>query len=360
MQQKTVKLPTRRMLLRSAIAMGIACASPELSLGADSAAAGRRIPKTMRAAAFDRYGGPEVITLHTLPVPTLGPGEVLIAVHDAAVGSWDGDLRAHAVKYFSGKFPVVLGVDGAGTIAAVAPDVHGFKVGDRVYAYQWNVPKGGFYAQFVAINTKAVGHVPSGVSLRDAAAIGVEGLTALQGIDDALHIGRGQTILIHGASGGVGLPAVQFAKLRGARVLATASGEDGMALVKRLGADAAVDGRHGDIPAAARAFAPGGVDAVLGLAGGEPLEQCAATLHKGGQLAFPHGIEKEPHPREGVKIIAYDAVTGPAEFDRLNEAIIASKLTMPIVAEFPLAEAAKAHERLAAGHVLGRIVLKVR
>ena len=184
-------------------------------------------------------------------------------------------------------------------------------------------------------------------------------LTALQGIDDALHIKPGETLIIHGASGAVGSLAVQFARLRGARVLATASGDDGVSFVKQLGASAAVDGRHGDIRAAAHHFAPGGVDAVLALAGGDALEVCIDALRPGGRVAFPSGVRPVPKAREGLPIVKYDALTGPAEYQRLNQAIVAAKLSVPIAAEFPLEDAGKAQERMAAGHVLGKIVLRI-
>lgn len=318
------------------------------------------VPQTMQAAAIDHAGGPEAITLHTLPVPKPDPDEVLIAVHTAGVASWDAAIREHPDSIKHSQLPLVLGTDGAGTIAAVGSRVHDFTVGEQVYAYSWDNPKGGFYAEYVAVPAKLVGPVPAGLSLEDAGAIGTTALTAIQGIDDALHIKPGETLIIHGASGGVGSLAGQFAKLRGARVLATASGEDGLAFVKRLGADAAVDGRSGDITAAARAFAPGGVDAVLALAGGDTLERCLDALHSGGRMAFPFGVRPEPKPRAGISSVRYNAIAGSAEFARLNQAITASKLQVPIAAEYPLADAARAHERLASGHVLGKIVLQIR
>ena len=324
-------------------------------------AAGAAVPQTMRAAAIDTAGGPEVITLHTLPVPKPDADEVLIAVHTAGVASWDAAVRAHPEEIKHSRFPIVLGTDGSGTIAAVGSQVRGFKLGDEVYSYSWDNPKGGFYAEYVAVPAARVGHVPPGMSLKDAGAIGTTALTAIQGIDDALHIKSGDTLIIHGAAGGVGTLALQFAKLRGARVLATASGEDGTSLVKRLGADAVVDGRKGDIVAAARQFAPGGVDAVLAFAGGDALERCIDALKPGGRLAFPWGVSPEPKPRVELAIaIRYNAVAGPQEFERLNQAIIASKLQVPIAGEYPLAEAAKAQERLEAGHVLGKVVLGIR
>ena len=112
--------------------------------------------------------------------------------------------------------------------------------------------------------------------------------------------------------------------------------EDGLGLAERLGAQAVVDGRSGDIVAAARAFAPGGVDAVLGLAGGDSLERCVDALRPGGRLAFPAGVRPEPRARPGLDAVRYNAIAGPAEFERLNQAIAAAKLEVPIAAEFPL------------------------
>ncbi len=319
------------------------------------------LPATMKAAAIDRAGGPEVVTLRTLPVPKPQSDEVLIALDTAGVASWDVFLRQHPQSIKHNAFPLVLGTDGAGVVAAVGATVSAFRVGDRVYSYSWDNPQGGFYAEYVAVPAARVAQVPKGMSLGEAGAIATTALTAIQGVDDALHLSSGNTLILHGASGGVGSLALQFAKLRGARVLASASGEDGLALVKRLGADAVVDSRHGDIAAAARQFAPAGVDAVLGFAGGDALERCIDALRYGGRIAFPYGVEPEPKARDGIGgMIRYNAIPGPAEFDRLNRAIGAVKLAVPIAAEFPLAEAAKAQERVEAGHLLGKVVLRVR
>lgn len=323
-------------------------------------AAGAAVPQTMRAAAIDKAGGAEVITLHTLPVPRPDADEVLIAMDTVDVAVWDASVRAHPEELKHARFPLVLGTDGSGVIAAVGSQVHGFKPGDRVYSYMWDNPKGGFYAEYVAVSAKQVGHLPPGLSLRDAGAIAASALTAIQGIDDALHVSAGETLIIHGAAGGVGSLALQFAKLRGARVLATASGEDGASFVKGLGADVVVDGRKGDIPAAARQFAPEGVDAVLAFAGGDALDRCLDALKPGGRVAFPWGVSPEPKTTINVRSSTrYNAIAGPQEFERLNQAIVASKLRVPIVAEYPLADAAKAHERLEAGHVLGKVTLRI-
>jgi len=337
--------------------VGACLLSPGLAAANDTAI---KLPQTMQAAAIDRAGGPEVITLHTLPVPKPQADEVLIAVNTAGVAIWDVGLRRHPQGIKHSAFPLVLGTDGAGIVVAVGAKVQGLKVGEQVYSYSWDNPHGGFYAEYVAVPAERVGLVPGNLTLRQAGAIATTGLTAIQGIDDALHLKAGDTLIIHGASGGVGSLALQFAKLRGVKVLATATGEDGLAFVKGLGADAAVDGRHGDIAAAAHALAPAGVDAVLALAGGQTLERCIDALRPGGQVAFPYGVEPEPKARPGVPIIRYNAIPGVKEFERLNRAIEAVKLQVPIAAQFPLAEAAKAQERVEAGHILGKIVLQIR
>jgi NADPH:quinone reductase-like Zn-dependent oxidoreductase len=319
----------------------------------------QRVLETMRAAALDRFGGTEVLALRTLPVPVLDSNEVLIAVDTAGVGPWDADMRGGWWPDGTPQFPLVLGTDGSGIIAAVGSRIRRLRVGEQVYAYSFANPKGGFYAEYVAVAADRVAPIPRGLDLEHAGAIPTTGLTALQGID-ALHVKKGESLLVHGASGGVGTLAVQFGKLRGARVLASASGEDGVALARRLGADEAVDGRHEDLAAAARRFAPDGVDALLALAGGEALERCLEVVRRGGRVAYPNGVEPAPKKRRGVEISAYDAVAGIREFEHLNRAVEEAKPQVPIAAAYPLAEAARAHERLAAGHVLGKIVLRVR
>lgn len=332
-----------------------------LALSHATPAAAAELPRTMRAAAIERAGDAAALAPRSLPVPAPGEDEVLIALETAGVASWDIHLRKHPESLRHGGFPLVLGTDGAGTIAAVGARVRGFTIGERVYAYSWDNPRGGFYAEYVAVPAERVGRVPKGLGLREAGAIPTTGLTALQGIDDALRLQRRERLVVVGAAGGVGTLAVQFAKLRGAQVLAVASGEDGLALVRRLGADDAVDGRRGDVVEALRRFAPEGVDAVLALAGGDALERCLDALRAGGRVAFPTGVTPEPTARPGAPpAIRYDAVAGPTQFVRLGAAIEAARLVVPVAAEFPLARAAEAHTRVEAGHVLGKVLLRIR
>jgi len=317
------------------------------------------LPYTMRAAAIDRFGGPEVLTVRRLPVPRVDAGEVLIALDTAGVGSWDAEMRAGWYPGGKPRFPLVLGTDGAGIVAAVGARVRRLKPGDRVYSYSFANPKGGFYAEYVCVAAEYVAPVPESLDLKHAGSVPTMGLTALQGIDDALQLRKGETIIIHGASGGVGTIAVQFARLRGARVLASASGADGVALARRLGADMAVDGKTQDVAAVARSFAPDGVDALLALAGGKTLSRCLDALRRGGRVAYPNGVEPAPRRRQGIAVVAYDATPGVREFERLSRAITAAQLEIPIAGAYRLAHASKAHERLEQGHVLGKLVLRI-
>ena len=324
-----------------------------------TAPAPRTVLGTMKAAAIDRFGPPDVLTLHTLPIPQAGPGEVLIGLHGAGVGVWDAEMRAG--NYATGKerFPLVLGTDGAGIVAARGARVRRFDVDDRVWAYEFASPKGGFYAEFVAVKAEHVAPAPRRLSLLEAGASAVTGLTALQGIDDHLAVREEETVLVFGATGAVGTLAVQFAKLRGARVIGTATGRDAVHMVTDLGADGTIDGRSNQAAEQLRALAPRGVDAVLALAGGDNLERCLDLVRPGGRVAYPDGVEPKPKGRAKVRSIGYDAVAGPREFAKLDEAVEESELRVVIGGVYPLERAAEAHERVERGHVIGRLALRI-
>jgi NADPH2:quinone reductase len=324
-------------------------------------AGGANLPSTMKAIAIDAPGGPEAMTVHTLPVPAVDAKEILVKVHAAGVAVWDLQIR-QSMQWVKPRFPYVLGSDGSGVVVSLGSSVDRFKVGDAVYGYCWDNPKGGFYAEYVAAPASCFAKLPAGITLEAAGALGASGLTALSGVDRALGIRRGDNVIIHGASGAVGTLAVQLARLRGARVLATASGEEGVALVRRLGADVVVDGRTGDIAAAARAFAPKGVDAVLALAGGAALDKCMDALRPGGKVAYPNGVEPVPRPRAEITVVPYDALSGDQtiQWTQLNQAVEARHFEVPIAATFSLADAADAHRRVEAGGVRGKVLLKVQ
>jgi NADPH:quinone reductase-like Zn-dependent oxidoreductase len=315
--------------------------------------------KTMQAAAIDQFGGE--ITPHTLPVPQVGPDEILIHVESAGIGVWDTFEREGGFAKLFGveaKFPYVLGSDGAGTVADVGAKVKDFKKGDRVYAFGLMNPKGGFYAEYAAVKADDASPIPGKLSVEQAGALPVDAMTALRGLDDTLKLKAGESVLIFGASGGIGHLAVQLAKRMGARVLAVASGDDGVELARRLGADAVVEGRRGDVVAAARAFAPGGIDAALLTAGGKAAEKAIETLRDGGRVAYPNGVEPEPKPRSGITATAYDGTPSPDAIAKLNQLIeTGGDFDVYIARTFSLAQADEAHRALDE-HFLGKLALR--
>jgi len=151
---------------------------------------------------------------------------------------------------------------------------------------------------------------------------------------------------------------VQLARRMGARVLAVASGQDGVELVRRLGADKAVDGRHDDVAAAVRQFAPQGLDAALVLAGGESLQGALAGMKTGGRIAYPHGVKPEPRGPAGVETTGYDGVPGPDVLDRLNAWIAAAPFHVELGSTYELEDAAHAHQDLTRHH-LGKLALRI-
>jgi NADPH:quinone reductase-like Zn-dependent oxidoreductase len=314
------------------------------------------IPEQMKAAAIDRFGGPDVFRIQSLPVPQPGPDEVLIAVDTAGIGVWDPYVREGQLMEDEAEFPHVIGTDGAGMIVAVGDEVERFHVGDRVYAYTM---RGGFYAEYVAVKEDDAAPIPRTLDPSEAGALGADGITALRGLDDELRLQPGQKLMVFGASGGIGHIAVQLAKRMGAQILAVASGRDGVDLVRRLGADDAVDGHRDDIAGAVRRFAPGGLDAVLVLVGAKNVDEALATVKKGGRVAYPHGVEPEPQAPKGVEVLPYDGTPSPEAFDRLNRLIDRGPFHVELGRVYKLEDAALAHRQIA-DHHLGKLAFRVR
>ena len=188
-------------------------------------------------------------------------------------------------------------------------------------------------------------------------------MTALRGLDDTLGLRPGESVMIFGASGGIGHLAVQLAKRMGARVFAVASGDDGVALVTRLGADAVVEGHKDDITFAARQFAPDGLDAALITAGGAAADKALAAMRAGGRVAYPNGVEPGPKPPFGIDPKSYDGMPDPQAIEKLNRLIESSgppgtePFEVHVARSFPLDQAAEAHRTLDE-HYLGKLVLQ--
>src|SRR5258707_11484756 len=310
--------------------------------------------RTMKAIALDHFGDRETMKLQMLPVPEVGPDEVLIHVEWAGVGQWDSFEREGGLAREFGieaKFPYVLGSDGAGTLTAVGDRVKELKPGDRVYAFGFLNPKGRFYAEYAAVKADDLSRIPDELTIQHAAAMPFDAMTALRGLDDTLALKPGESVMIFGASGGIGHLAVQLAKRLGVRVFAVASGRDGVTFVKRLGADAAADGRGDDVLKLAREFAPNGIDAALVTAGGVDTDRSLSAIRADGRIAHPNGVMPVPNAPTKVRIDAYDGEASREAIDKLNRLIETGPFEVHVDRTFSLEEVAAAHAALNEHHL---------
>ncbi len=269
------------------------------------------LSQRMKAVAIDQFGGIETLNSGTShPHGCWRPMKCWDSCGSRWHRRWDPLERegGFAKSSISSPYFPSLESDGAGTIEAVGAQAKRFKKGDRVYGISFLESKGGFYAQYAVVNETRFGAHPIGkLTMPQAAAMAADAVTALVGLDTTLGLKNGESLLIFGASGGIGHLAVQFAKRMGARVLAVASGDDGVAFVHALGADKVVDGYREDVLAAAHQFAPDGLDAALLTTGGGGLaEKSLAALRTGGRAAYPNGVQPVPKKRAGIKP-SYDA-----------------------------------------------------
>jgi NADPH:quinone reductase-like Zn-dependent oxidoreductase len=316
---------------------------------------------TMRAVVIDRFGGPDQLHERHVPVPSPGRGEVLIALETAGVGSWDPFEREGGYAEMQGtspKFPYVLGSEGAGAIAAVGDGVTRRVVGERVFAASFLNPRGGFYAEYVCVDADLVAPIPPGMSTARAAVMGGVGMTALRGLQDALDVRRGETLLVHGASGAMGHLAVQIGRRLGARVLAVASGEDGVALTARVGGDLSIDGRAEPVADGARRFSADGLDATLLTAGGPEADAAVATLRPGGRAAYPTGVQPEPAARPGVEAHAFNGEPDADLLQRFTALIGDRPLDVHIAHAFAFDQIPAAHDALR-DHHLGKLAITI-
>lgn len=305
----------------------------------------------MRAIALTEQGASPTLT--ELPTPTPGPGEVLVRVQASSVNGFD---TAVAAGYLTGmmehRFPVVLGKDFAGTVEAVGEGVTRFTAGDAVFGVVTKPFLGdGGFGEFVAVAVEiGITALPEGVDLVAAGALGLAGTAAADALA-AVAPQAGETVLVSGATGGVGAIAVQYAAAAGARVIATARPGEETDFVRGLGAAETVD-YTGDVAAQVRQIAPDGVDAIMHLAGdGGAL---ADLLSEKGRLASTLGLGSDQHPAA----TAVMANPSSATLDRLAADVASGRLTVPVARTYPLADVTAAFGDFAAG-TLGKIVITV-
>jgi len=311
---------------------------------------------TMRAWAIDGYGGPERMRLRTLPVPEPGPRDVLIRMSGAEVGDWD--ILVREGEWPMGRpFPLVLGLAGAGTVAALGGEVAGFAKGNSVYAYSYPLYHNGAWAENMLVPASYVAHAPASLDLTRAGGVPIVGLTAHETLTDILAVQRSDVVLITAAAGGVGHLAVQIATRIGARVVATASRRN-HDFVRALGAEAVIDYTAEDIVAAVRARYPGGVDKALNGVSGEAANQVVRTLRQGGRMVDLTGSVSEVP--SGVCVDREYVVR--ADGNRLAQVarmIDDERLTVEVQDLIPFERAPDALELVQAKHVRGKIVLEI-
>jgi NADPH2:quinone reductase len=330
----------------------------------------------MRAMVFDRYGEPDVMSMRDAPVPEPLDGEVLIRVGYAGVNPSDSKARSgqSARAYYRPRglgFPFVTGMDAAGVVEQTAPNVNGFRPGDHVIT--WGAVDGktwGSYAEFMRVPARNVSPMPKSLNFAQAAAIPVASLTAFQALLHAETGGLipGQKVLIHGAAGGVGSFAVQFAKSGGLLVAATC-GAANVAYVRSLGADLVIDYKAEDVCQAVRGWSAEGVDVVLDAVGPATLPQALDMLRAGGGLINILTVtadgdierDREEAERRGFRKISFiiDFERAPESMREITHLIDRGLVRVPAINVLLLEDAVRAHQMIETGHVRGKLVLKI-
>jgi NADPH:quinone reductase-like Zn-dependent oxidoreductase len=310
------------------------------------------LPTHMRAIAYSRYGGPDVLELVDLPTPKVGADFVLVRVRATSVNPVDWKVRqGYLDGMMDAVFPVVPGWDVAGVVEKVGLDVPEFAVGDEVIGYvRKDVVGGGTTAELVSAPVRTLARKPASLSWEEAAGLPLAGLTAYQSLR-RLGVTEGDTVLVHNAAGGVGSFAVQIAKAFGARVIGTASAAR-HDYVRSLGGEPVPYGD--EMVGAVRALAPQGVDVVADFIGGGVV----ATTSQVGTADVRLGSVADADVAEygGTN---FWVRPNAADLTALGDLADAGLLKIQVAQTFPLEEAAAAHELSATGHVQGKVVIRV-
>jgi NADPH:quinone reductase-like Zn-dependent oxidoreductase len=306
----------------------------------------------MKAAYIEQFGGPEVLQYGDLPDPVAAAGQVVVDVAAASVNG--ADWRVRAGQYGQATFPLVLGRDFSGSVAALGAGVDDLKIGDAVFGVL-EAGREGAYAEKLAINAAIIAKKPDGLSHIDAAALALTGLTAVISVETTLKLQRGETILIQGGAGGVASFAIQLAKHLGARVITTTSAANAD-YVRSLGADEVIDYNTQDFTGAVKAC-----DAVFDTVGGEVAQKSFAVLKPGGRAAFIASGPQAPKPDRGDVTALRPAVgRARAPLERIAALVTAGAVRPPEVKLYRLAQAAQAHRLSESRHFRGKLVFQVR
>ena len=307
---------------------------------------------TMKAIVVQQPGGTEALKLQDAPRPQPKGDEVLIKVMAAGVNPVDAFIRAGRFGG-GGNSAFTPGMDVAGVVEATGTNARKFKKGDPVYAYLSFDEQGG-YAEYCTARESEVALKPNNISFEQAAGVPLAGTTAWQALMDTAGLKSGQTVLIHGGSGGVGHLAIQIAKAQGAKVIATASTAN-QDFLKEMGADQAIDYTKTKFEDVVKE-----VDVVMDCTRSDALARSYGVVKKGGFVVTitgePDKAELEKHGLRGDSLMAHPA---SKVLDELSKLIEGKKLTPVVSQTFPLAEANKAHQQIETRHTRGKVVLKV-
>jgi NADPH2:quinone reductase len=305
----------------------------------------------MRAITYSEFGDASVLALSEVSEPNPGPDEVIVEVRAVGLNPVDWKARQGYLEPMIGSiFPVTPGWDVAGVVTRLGADTPEFAIGDEVFAYaRKDVLRSGTLAEKVAVPVRALARKPASATFEEAAAVPLTGLTALRSVRRA-NVGEGDTVLIHGGSGGVGSFAIQLAALAGAAVTATASTRNHEYL-SQLGATPI---EYGDgLVERALAAQPGGYSVVLDFAGGGALASTPALLREGGRVVSIAEGKAAVELGGSVVWVRPDS-EGLAELAAL---IDAGKLRVEVAGVYPLERTAEAYRELEAGHVRGKLVV---
>jgi NADPH:quinone reductase-like Zn-dependent oxidoreductase len=306
----------------------------------------------VKAVFIERFGGPEVLQYGDFPDPAAKPGEVVVDVVAASVNAADWKVRAG--EYSQATFPLILGRDFSGNVAAAGAGVDDLKVGDAVFGVL-EAGREGAYAEKLAIKAAIIAKKPDALSHIDAAAVALTGLTAIRTIEDTLKLQRGETILIQGGAGGVASFAVQLARHIGARVITTASAAN-LAYVRGLGADEVIDYNAVDFTRVVS-----GCDAVFDTVGGEVAQKSFAVLKPGGRAAFiASGVQAPKSQRSDVTSLRPAVGRARAPLETVAHLVTSGAVLVPEIKLYRLSEAAEAHRVSEGRHFRGKLVFKVR
>jgi NADPH:quinone reductase-like Zn-dependent oxidoreductase len=308
----------------------------------------------MKAVRIHEFGGTDVLELEDIAIPQPTENEVLIKVYASAVNPVDQKIVAGASQEkFPTKFPLTIGWDVSGVIEKVGSKVRNFHVGDEVYGRPFPTQNGAF-AEYLVIKADEISLKPKSLDHLNAAAVPLAGLTSWQGLFKFGKLQKGQRVLIHAASGGVGSFAVQFAKWKGAYVIGTASAGN-LAFVKQLGADEAID--YEGEPFEEQIT---GVDLVLDLIGKETQQRSLQVIKAGGRLVTTVMPEfKEEAKEKGIHLEGFTAQSYTTDLEQIGQLIDEGSVQPVVSAVFNLDEARQAEELSAKKHTRGKIVIKV-